>query len=280
MASPANNRSAASPMNALSPEVPVAKPVVLIPSCNRVIGLHPFHIAGKKYIDAIRLAGCMPLIVPFVHSSEIDELLDHADGILLTGSPSNVHPSHFGEEVYDATLPLDQDRDAWTLPMIPRALARGIPLFAICRGFQEANVALGGSLYQAVQEIADHRDHRGITDKTPEDQYGFAHEVLVEPGGALAAIVETKEFQVNTAHGQGVRQLAPGLRVEARAPDGLVEAFSMPDTPGFNLCVQWHPEWQAAQNPISMRIFKAFGTACQTYRERQRSTPREPVPDR
>lgn len=263
-------------MSALPAYAPARKPAVLVPACNRMVGQHPFHIAGKKYIDAIRLAGCLPLIVPFVQADELDELLDHADGVLLTGSPSNVHPSHFGEDVYDPTLPLDQDRDAWTLPMIPRALARGIPLFAICRGFQEANVALGGSLYQAVQEVPGQRDHRGITDKTPEEQYDFAHEVLVEAGGALETIVGTREFKVNTAHGQGVKQLAPGLRVEARAPDGLVEAFSMNNAPGFNLCVQWHPEWKAASNPISLQLFTAFGDACRAYRDRHR----QPDPDR
>jgi putative glutamine amidotransferase len=261
-------------MNAITDSQTSKKPVVLIPACNRMIGLHPFHVAGKKYIDAVRLAGCLPLVVPFVHLSEVDELLDHADGVLLTGSPSNVHPSHFGEEVYDVSLPLDIDRDAWTLPLIPRALARGIPLFAICRGFQEANVALGGSLYQAVQEIPGQRDHRGITDKTPDEQYDFAHEVIVEPGGVLAAIVEQHEFLVNTAHGQGVKELAPGLRVEARAPDGLVEAFSQAAATGFNLCVQWHPEWRAAENPVSLRIFKAFGAACQSFRDRQRQPDR------
>lgn len=255
-------------MNALSSNEPARRPAVLIPACNRMVGHHPFHIAGKKYVDAVRLAGCLPLIVPFVHAAEIDELLDHADGVLLTGSPSNVHPSHFGEPVYDPSLPLDQDRDAWTLPLIPRALARGIPLFAICRGFQEANVALGGSLHQAVQEVPGQHDHRGVTDKTPEEQYDFAHDVLVTPGGTLASIVQTHVFRVNTAHGQGVKQLAPGLRVEARAPDGLIEAFSQPDSPGFNLCVQWHPEWKAATNPISMRLFRAFGDACRAYHDR------------
>lgn len=265
-------------MNALSDSEPDRKPAVLVPACNRMVGQHPFHIAGKKYIDAVRLAQCLPLIVPYVHPNELDDLLDHADGVLLTGSPSNVHPRHFGEEVYDPSLPLDQDRDAWTLPLIPRALARGIPLFAICRGFQEANVALGGSLYQAVQDVPGQRDHRGVTDKTPDEQYDFAHEVIVEPGGALAPIVEKLEFKVNTAHGQGVKQLAPGLRVEARAPDGLIEAFSMPSSPGFNLCVQWHPEWRAASNPISMRLFQAFGAACRAYRDRHRSA--HPEPDR
>lgn len=243
------------------------KPVVLVPACNRMQGLHPFHMAGKKYIDALRLGGCLPLIVPFVHAAEIDELLDHADGVLLTGSPSNVHPSHFGEAVHDTSLPLDADRDAWTLPLIPRALERGIPLFAICRGFQEANVALGGSLHQAVQEVPGQRDHRSAEHEPADVQYGFAHELHVVPGGLLDSIVGQPQFQVNSLHGQGVKKLAPGLRAEAHAPDGLVEAFCMPEAKSFNLCVQWHPEWRAAHNPISLRLFQAFGAACKQFKE-------------
>ena len=259
-------------------QTPNAKPVVLVPACNRMLGQHPFHIAGKKYIDAVRLAGCQPLIVPTAEPDEIDALLDLADGLLFTGSPSNVHPRHFGEDVHDTSLPLDTERDDWTLPLIPRALARGIPLFAICRGFQEANVALGGSLHQAVHEVAGQHDHRGATDGTPEEQYGLAHPVHVEQGGALARIVAQPQIQVNSVHGQGVKRLAPGLRVEARAPDGLVEAFSKGDAPGFNLCVQWHPEWRAAENPVSASLFKAFGGACRAFRA-ARMVPQR-VPDR
>jgi putative glutamine amidotransferase len=253
------------------------KPVVLIPSCNRVIGQYPFHVAGKKYAEAVRLAGCLPLVVPAVATDEIDDLLDVAEGVLLTGSPSNVHPQHFGEEVLDPSLPLDPDRDTWTLPLIPRVLQRGIPLFAICRGFQETNVALGGSLYQAVHQVPGQRDHRGNKDAPPEITYGLAHTIDVIPGGLLAGIVGPGTLEVNSVHGQGVNRLAAGLRIEARAPDGLVEAFSVADAPAFNLCVQWHPEWQAASNPVSQRLFKAFGDACRAYRDRHRTAPE---PDR
>ena len=117
-----------------------AKPIVLVPACNRTLGQHPFHVVGKKYVDAVRLAGCQPLIVPSAEIEEVDALLALADGVLLTGSQSNVHPRHFGETVHDTTLPLDAMRDDWVLPLIPRVLALGMPLFAICRGFQEANV--------------------------------------------------------------------------------------------------------------------------------------------
>jgi putative glutamine amidotransferase len=243
-----------------------------------MMGQHPFHVAGKKYIDAVRLAGCQPLIVPTAELDEIDALLDIADGVLLTGSASNVHPSHFDEAVYDPELPLDVDRDAWTLPLIPRVLARGMPLFGICRGFQESNVALGGTLHQAVQDVPGQHDHRAAKDAPAEVQYGLAHEVIVQPGGLLADVLPDRRIRVNSVHGQGVNRLAAGLRVEALAPDGLVEAFSVSDARGFNLCVQWHPEWQAASNTVSVRLFKAFGAACEAYRDRHRVPRQEPEP--
>lgn len=245
------------------------KPIVLVPACNRMVGSHPFHIAGKKYIDAVRLAGCQPLVVPSAATDEFDALLDLADGLFLTGSPSNVHPSHFDEAVHDPSLPLDPERDAWTLPLIPRALDRGLPFFAICRGSQETNVALGGSLHQAVHEVDGHLDHRDPDDEPVEVQYAPAHAVDVLPGGVLARVLKRNRIQVNSLHGQAVNRLAPGLRVEARAPDGVIEAFSKPDAPGFNLAVQWHPEWQAASNPVSMALLGAFGAACAAHRDQK-----------
>ena len=164
---------------------PRSKPIVLVPACNRMIGQHPFNIAGKKYLDAVRLAGCQPLVVPSVEADDFDALLDIADGVLLTGSPSNVHPRHFGEAVHNPALPLDPERDDWTLPLIPHVIERGVPLFAICRGFQETNVALGGSLHQAVHEVEGQHDHRGFPEGTAEQQYGPAHLVQVERGGVL-----------------------------------------------------------------------------------------------
>lgn len=245
-------------------------PVVLVTSCNHRFGEHPFHIAGRKYVDAVRLAGALPLIAPPFEVDELEGLLDVADGVLLTGSPSNVHPSHFGEDVLNPALPLDPERDAWTLPLIRRALARGVPLLAICRGTQETNVALGGTLHQAVQDVPGLNDHRGREGAPAAEQYGPAHPVDVLPGGLLAGIVGSTAVTVNSVHGQGIKALAPGLRVEARAPDGLIEAFSQPAAPGFNLCLQWHPEWQAAGNPVSMAILRAFGDAVRGYRDRVR----------
>ncbi len=261
-------------------------PLVLVSSCNKVLAGHPSHTVGRKYVDAVRLAGALPLIAPPFDEAQLPGLLDQVHGLLLTGSPSNVHPSHFGETVHDETLPLDPERDAWTLPLARLALERGLPLLAICRGAQEVNVALGGSLHQAVHEVPGCDDHRGASarDDSPsvEEVYGPAHDVAVEPGGLLAGILPERRFAVNSIHGQGVNRLAAGLRVEARAPDGFVEAFTQPAAPGFNLCLQWHPEWQAAHNPQSMRILRAFGDAVHMYRDRVRGPlPRpEPTPAR
>src|SRR3982751_6881830 len=199
------------------------RPLVLVPACNRMIGGLCYHVAASKYVEAVRLAGCQPLIVPTVAPPDDDALLDAAHGMLLTGSPSNVHPSHYDESVLDESLPLDPARDAWILPLIPKVLARGMPLLAICRGFQEANVALGGTLHQAVHQVSGYADHRDRDDDPLEVQYGVAHDVVVEPGGGLDRLLGSDRIAVNSLHGQGVKRLAPRLRVEARAPDGLVE---------------------------------------------------------
>ena len=244
------------------------RPRVLVPACNRMLGGMCYHVATSKYVDAVRLAGCQPLIVPSVVPPDDDALLEVASGLLLTGSPSNVHPSHYDESVLDESLPLDPARDAWILPMIPKVLARGMPLFAICRGFQEANVALGGTLHQAVHRVSGYADHRDRDEDPVEVQYAVAHDVIIEPGGVLERLLGTDRIAVNSLHGQGVNRLAPGLKVEARAPDGLVEAFSVPNAPGFALALQWHPEWHAAENPVSMRLLGAFGDAARSYQHR------------
>lgn len=241
-------------------------PWILVSACRRRVGVVPVMAAGTAYVEAVRLAGCRPLLVPGANAEDLPALLDLADGVLLTGSPANVHPSHFGEAVHDPRLPLDAERDAWTLPLIRAAVERGVPLLAICRGCQELNVALGGSLHQAVHEVPGFFDHRPAEDGPLERKYGPSHEIEIVPGGLLAGILGERRATVNSYHGQGIQRLAPRARVEARAPDGLVEALTVPDARAFNLGVQWHPEWQAATNPVSRRLFEAFGAACRARR--------------
>jgi putative glutamine amidotransferase len=251
-------------------------PFVIIPCDNRVIGGHPYHALGKKYADAVRhVADCLPVMVPAVGASDLLPYAELADGIVLTGSPSNVHPSHFGQAVRDTALPLDPDRDAITLPLVRLAVERGIPLLAICRGLQEVNVALGGSLYQAIHEEPGKRDHREDRTAALDAQYGPAHEVRIHANGLLDRIVGERSITVNSLHGQGIDVLAPGLAVEATSSDdGLVEAVRVLAHSGFALGVQWHPEWKAKDNPVSVRIFRAFGDACRSYRiARTRNAP-------
>jgi putative glutamine amidotransferase len=249
------------------------RPIVIVPACTRDFGEHPYHAAQYKYVDAVVLgADCAPMILPALGQAlDLETMFGTIDGIMLTGSASNVHPSYYSEELLDPTLPQDPARDQTTLPLIREAVRRGVPIIAICRGFQEMNVALGGSLLQAVHQAAGKMDHREKPELSMDDQYGDAHKVAVVPGGMLASIVGVSEFGVNSLHGQGINTLAPGLRIEATADDGLVEAFSVADAPGFTLALQWHPEWRITQNPYSMKMFGAFGRACREYQTIRRN---------
>jgi len=252
-------------------------PIVLVPACTRQFGDHPYYAAQIKYVEAVvRGAGCAPLILPALGAAlDLETMLALCDGIMLTGSASNVHPSHYAQDVLDPALPQDPARDATTLPLIRAAVKRGIPVIAVCRGFQEMNVALGGTLHQAVQNVEGKMDHREDAALPLEQQYAAAHKIVLEPGGVLQKILRgAVETDVNSLHGQGIDQLAAGLAVEARAEDGLVEAFSVPFAPGFTLALQWHPEWNLIDNPDSMKMFRAFGDACRTYRNSRRA----PVP--
>ena len=240
------------------------RPTVLLPADIKQIGLHPFNAVGHKYILAVaQAAEATPLLIPAISEYlDLDAILTIADGILLTGSVSNLHPSHFNQAVYDESLPLDPARDALTLNLIRQTIAAGVPLLAICRGFQEINVAFGGSLHQAVHDVADFYDHRALNDESAETQYAQAHLVNLAANGQLANIVGQTSIMVNSIHGQGLDRLAAGLTVEATAPDGLVEAISVDNASAFALGVQWHPEWQVMQNPAYLAIFKAFGESC------------------
>lgn len=246
-------------------------PLVIVPACINQIGVHPYHTAQHKYVDAVvKGARCMPLILPALGAEvDLEMVLSIADGIMLTGSPSNVHASLYGQDVLDPQLPQDPARDATTLPLIRAALERGIPLLAICRGFQEVNVALGGTLHQAVHAVEGMQDHREAKHLTLEQQYAAAHRVHLEPQGRMREMLGgVDQIMVNSLHGQGIAKLAPGLAVEARADDGLVEAYRVADAPGFSLALQWHPEWRVMENPDSSKLFLAFGQACRTYQSK------------
>ena len=252
----------------------LSRPVVLLPADVKPLGEQPFHAVGQKYIMAVaQAAEATPLLLPAISEHlSMDDVLHMADGILLTGAVSNIHPSHFGEEVHNPELPLDPARDALTLKLIHAAIQAKVPLLAICRGYQELNVAFGGSLHQAVQEQDGMLDHREPEDQPVDLQYAPTHVVKFVTGGKLAGIVGRDEAMVNSLHGQGIKRLGNGLVVEAHAPDGLIEAISVLDAPVFAIGVQWHPEWKVLENPTYLAIFKAFGDACRT-RQLERAAP-------
>jgi putative glutamine amidotransferase len=239
------------------------KPVIGIPADRRMIGPHPFHAVGEKYIAAIvNAADCLPMLIPVLESPlDVTEILGHVDGIFFPGSPSNVEPVRYaGPASVPGTLH-DPHRDATTLSLIPRAVQESVPVFGVCRGFQEMNVAFGGTLHQRVHEIEGLVDHREDKEQPLEVQYGPAHEVMLEPESTLRAIAGQERITVNSLHWQGVDRLGPDLAVEARATDGLVEAFRVKSAPAFALAVQWHPEWQVMSNPFSKALFAEFGKA-------------------
>lgn len=249
-----------------------SKPVIGVPACRRLQDEHPFHMAGEKYLSAIvAAANGLPLIVPsLANEMDVDILLAHVDGILLTGSLSNVEPHHYeGEDSKPGTLH-DPHRDAITLPLARRAIDAGVPLFAVCRGIQELNVALGGTLHQNVSAVDGYHVHHENSEDPLDVQYGPSHPVNIVEGGLLHRLVGELSIEVNSLHKQGIRKLADGVTVEAVADDGLIEAFSVDGASAFALAVQWHPEWKATENPVSMKLFAAFGDACRDYAAKRR----------
>ncbi|NBF01107.1 gamma-glutamyl-gamma-aminobutyrate hydrolase family protein [Pseudomonas sp. Fl5BN2] len=249
-------------------------PLIGVTACSRQIGLHAYHISGDEYVQAVASAAHgVPVILPsLAELLSPSDILDGLDGILFTGSPSNIEPFHYQGPASAAGTAHDSARDAATLPLLSAAVAAGIPVLAICRGFQEMNVALGGSLYQNVHEVEPFMDHRHAEQpEQPLDAwYAPAHELHIQAGGILAGLGLPQKMQVNSIHAQGVERLAPGLQVEAQAPDGLIEAISIKGGKAFALGVQWHPEWQVSSNPHYLAIFRAFGDAC-----RKRATQRD-----
>lgn len=240
------------------------KPVIAVPSDRRILDPHPSHTTGEKYLKAITDgANGIPIIVPSMAAEiDVDEILDRIDGIALTGSYSNVEPHHYGGDVAGEDGFHDPHRDAMTLPLALRALAKGVPLLAVCRGHQELNVALGGTLHQDVAEVPGYHSHLENKSDPLEVQYGPSHPVSLVEGGLLSSLAGSDSILVNSLHAQGIAKLADGVAVEAVADDGLIEAFRVDTAPGFNLSVQWHPEWRVTENDFSMAIFKAFGDAC------------------
>lgn len=239
------------------------QPIIGVPADVKQMEGRPFHAVGDKYVRALALACKVnPFMLPaFGALYDLPALVGQLDGLLLTGSLSNVHPEHYGEGHAEVYEPYDRERDDTTLPLIHETLAQGVPMLAICRGMQELNVALGGSLHPAVHELPGRLDHRAPEHDDPDVKYGPRHNAALTPGGAVAAIAGREELTINSLHRQAVERLAPGLEIEARAPDGTIEAVSVRDAKAFALGVQWHPEYKVLEDPFSTKLFVAFGEA-------------------
>ena len=259
------------------------RPLVGISACLKENGRGGWHhTVGDKYVlAAVRAVGALPVLIPAfgpefaddAMTEALDRLLDTLDGVLLTGSPSNVEPHHYGGEGSRAGTAHDKARDATTLPLIRHSIDHGVPLIAICRGMQEVNVALGGSLHQLVHEVDGRRDHRSPRSPDTDINYAPAHDIEIVEGGLLEHLLGKRHVRVNSLHAQGVDKLAPRARLEAVADDGQVEAFSVPDAPAFALALQWHPEHRALENPVSMKLFDAFAAACRDRAIRRLGVP-------
>ncbi|MEM1037909.1 MAG: gamma-glutamyl-gamma-aminobutyrate hydrolase family protein [Pseudomonadota bacterium] len=243
------------------------QPLIAITSDLKHVEPYNWHATPSPYVDAVVAASQgLPIIVPSIGDAlDIDTLLDRVDGVLVTGSRSNVHPSHYGEEATADHEPFDPARDATTLPLIRRAIERGVPLLAICRGIQELNVAMGGSITAAFQKNREIEGHGYPWEGTLDERFALAHEVDVEPGSCLANVLQSKKASVNSLHTQALDTLGERVVVEARAADGTIEAVTVADAPGYVVGVQWHPEYWATTDTASNKILASFGRAARTY---------------
>jgi putative glutamine amidotransferase len=240
------------------------RPVVgIIGNMNLLNESYPVHAGGTMNSQAVaKVAGCLPIIIPSdPHFVSVDELLELCDGFLLTGGRPNVHPSEYGEDETPAHGDFDRCRDAITLPLVRACVARGQPFLGICRGFQEVNVAMGGSLYPEIRDLPGRMNHRMPPDGTIEEKFALRHVVRFQPGGVFARLMGADEVMTNTLHGQGIRTAGQRVVIDGHAPDGTPEAIYIKDALGFTLSVQWHPEWNAEADPVSRPLFTAFGKA-------------------
>ncbi|MET3601195.1 gamma-glutamyl-gamma-aminobutyrate hydrolase family protein [Martelella mangrovi] len=241
----------------------MSKPIIAVPADTRFFQNTTWHAAQQQYIGAaLDVAGAMSFIIPALgDAQDIDAMLDRVDGVMITGSRSNVSPALYGKTPEERDGPFDPGRDATTLPMIRRAIERGLPLLCICRGIQELNVALGGTLVSEVQELDGRIDHRQPPEGDRDALFVIRQPVHIGEGSCLAGILGAGEVQVNSLHRQAISDVAPGLAVEAIAPDGTVEAVSVIDAKNFAVGVQWHPEYWARTDDTSRKLFEAFGEA-------------------
>lgn len=242
----------------------MSRPVVgIIGNFHLVNDQYPAQACGESNIAAVaEVSGALPLVLPARPDvATVADILNAVDGVVLPGGRPNVHPSFYGHEETEAHGTFDLNRDNLALPLIRACVEQGVPVLGICRGFQEFNVAFGGTLHPEIRDIPGRMNHRMPPDGTLEEKFAHRHEVHLTPGGRFARIFGADEVMVNTLHGQGITDPGERVIVEGHAPDGTPEAIHIDGAPGFAMAVQWHPEWNAAQDPVSRPLFEAFGRA-------------------
>lgn len=254
----------------------MARPIVgIIGNSHLINDSYPAHACGTINTEAVaHVAECLPLLIPAdPRYVGVEELLDTCDGFVLTGGRPNVHPEEYGEAETEAHGTFDRARDAITLPLVRACVARGQPFLGICRGFQEVNVAMGGSLYPEIRDLPGRQNHRMPPDGTLEEKFALRHKVTFGDGGVFHRLMGAKEVMTNTLHGQGINRAGAGVIIDGYAPDGTPEAIYVKDAPGFTLSVQWHPEWDAANDPVSRPLYRAFGAAVHDWSDQKRMAP-------
>jgi putative glutamine amidotransferase len=249
----------------------MSRPVVgIIGNSHLVNDQYPVQAVGVSNIQAVaELTGAIPLMVPALPAvAATADLISACAGFVFTGGRPNVHPEHYGHEPTEKHGVFDPDRDSVVLPLIRECVARGVPIFCICRGFQELNVAFGGTLHPEIREIPGRNNHRMPPEGTLEEKFGLRHTVTLTSGGAFHRLLGRQEIMVNSLHGQGILDRGARVVIEGHADDGTPEAIVIDGASGFAMGVQWHPEWNAADDPVSRALFQAFGVAVATWSQK------------
>ena len=244
------------------------KPVVgIIANRFMINDEYPAQATGTMNVEAIaQVAGAVPMIIPALPDCvDIDEIMGVCDGFLLTGGRPNVHPEEYGHEPTEAHGTFDRGRDRVVLPLIRACVEAGQPVLGVCRGFQEFNVAMGGTLHPEIRDLPGRMNHRMPPEGTLEEKFAYRHLVHFSPGSPLTRIFGASEVLVNSLHGQGIEEPGPRVIIEGYAPDGTAEAITIEDAPGFAMAVQWHPEYNAALDAASKGLFETFGDALKAW---------------
>jgi putative glutamine amidotransferase len=254
----------------------MSRPVVgIIGNQHMINDTYEVHAGGAMNSDAVaHVSDCLPLLIPSDPKLvSVEELLETCDGFLLTGGRPNVHPAEYGETPTPAHGDFDRGRDAITLPLVRKCVETGQPFFGICRGFQEVAVAMGSTLHPEIRDLPGRDNHRMPPDGTLEEKFALRHLVRLTEGGVFERVLGAREVMTNSLHGQGLAHAGERVVIEGWAPDGTPEAVYIKDAPGFTLSVQWHPEYNAANDPVSRPLFEAFGQACREWAQHRRAMP-------